>query len=79
MNGDRLEEVRDIHSTGLAHTGLSPSGVPGIGTNAFTGKDSGCSSKLEIVRTMVSHNWLVLTWRLPKSSRYDPRLSRQDL
>ena len=57
MNRDRLEEVRRGHLRGLVHTGLSPSGVPGIGTSAFTGKDSGCSSKLGKVR--VCHSELV--------------------
>lgn len=29
------------------HTSFSSRGVPGIGTSAFTGKDSGCSGMLE--------------------------------
>lgn len=38
-------------SSGTELTSLFSSGVPGIGTSALTGNDSGCSGMLSIART----------------------------
>lgn len=43
--GQGMSFVRES-GDGDSHTSFFSKGVPGIGTNAFTGKDSGCSGML---------------------------------
>lgn len=67
--------MRGGHSTVMVHTGLSPSGVPGMGTNAFTGKDSGCSSKLGMVRMGHSYGRTQLVSSYLETSQIKPTRS----
>ena len=75
MNRNGLGEIRGSHSAGLVHTGLSPNGVPGIGTNAFTGKDSGCSSKLVVIRIGHGHGYTQLASPHLETSQIKPTRS----